>query len=66
LISFICSSYMRQIYCLENLSSLVTATIQMTQEGSSLYKMYPKRMMEFLRGLHNVKELTVTSPDFVQ
>lgn len=57
---------MRQIYCRENLSSLVTATIQMTQEGSTLYKMYPKRMMEFLRGLHDVKELTVTSPDFVQ
>ncbi|KAI3965476.1 hypothetical protein MKW92_036683, partial [Papaver armeniacum] len=78
LISFICSSYMVQKYCLENLSSLVTATIQLTREGSSLEgadyersleeknKVYPKRMMEFLRGLHNVNELTVSTTDFVQ
>ncbi|KAI3908057.1 hypothetical protein MKW98_003702 [Papaver atlanticum] len=78
LISFICSAYMVQEYCLENLSSLVTATIQMTNEGNWLEgvdlelsveeqkELYPKRMVEYLRGLHNVKELTVSSPDFVQ
>ncbi|XP_026395684.1 F-box/LRR-repeat protein At3g59200-like isoform X2 [Papaver somniferum] len=79
LISFVCSAYVVQEYCLENLSSLVTATIQMTLEGSlhlegvdlelsvkEKNKAYPKRMREFLRGLHNVKELTVPSPDLVQ
>ncbi|KAI3871470.1 hypothetical protein MKX03_005178, partial [Papaver bracteatum] len=78
LISFICSAYMVQEFCLGNLSSLVTATIHLTREGSSLEgadyersmeeknKVYPKRMMEFLRGFHNVNELTVSTTDFVQ
>ncbi|XP_026449154.1 F-box/LRR-repeat protein At3g59200-like isoform X2 [Papaver somniferum] len=78
--SFICKDYMLQEYCLENVPSLVTADIEILKESGyeSLEKshleiseeekkrLYPKRMAEFIRGFHNVKELTISSPGFLQ
>ncbi|KAI3908878.1 hypothetical protein MKW98_029428, partial [Papaver atlanticum] len=70
LTSFICEDYMLQDYSLENLSSLVTANIHMMKEGAfddhNEDERLPERMIIFLIGLHNVKELTLSPADFLQ
>ncbi|RZC89388.1 hypothetical protein C5167_031282 [Papaver somniferum] len=80
LTSFICKDYMLQEYCLENVSSLITADIEIVREGEyealEYYDLeiseegkeilYPKRTMEFIEAFLNVKELTISSPGFVQ
>ncbi|KAI3843013.1 hypothetical protein MKW92_014549, partial [Papaver armeniacum] len=70
LTSFICEDYMLQDYSLENLSSLVTANIHMMREGAfddhNEDERLPERMIKFLIGLHNVKELTLSPADFLQ
>ncbi|RZC87556.1 hypothetical protein C5167_036095, partial [Papaver somniferum] len=71
LTSFICQDYMLQKYSLENLSSLVTANIHMMREGDEEEDedkdgLFPKRVMKFLVGLHNVKELTLSPADILQ
>ncbi|KAI3936375.1 hypothetical protein MKW98_000649 [Papaver atlanticum] len=78
--SFICKDYMLQEYCIENVSSLVAADIEILKEctNESLEdsdleisedereRLYPKRMMEFIGAFHKVKELTISSPGFLQ
>ncbi|KAI3971604.1 hypothetical protein MKW92_028617 [Papaver armeniacum] len=80
LTSFICKDYMLQEYRLENVSSLVTADIEIVREDEyeafEYYALeiseeekeilYPKRMMEFMKAFHNVKELTISSPGLLQ
>ncbi|KAI3884603.1 hypothetical protein MKW92_006057, partial [Papaver armeniacum] len=70
--SFICKDYMLQEYCLENVSSLVTADIEIFKEGTydsfenselelsdeEKEILYPKRMMEFIKAFRNVKQMT--------
>ncbi|KAI3871909.1 hypothetical protein MKW92_012723, partial [Papaver armeniacum] len=67
--SFICEDYMIREYCLENLSSLVTAIIKMTKGVGAANigkeELFPKRMLVFLMAFQNVKELTL-SLDFLQ
>ncbi|KAI3955545.1 hypothetical protein MKW98_028490 [Papaver atlanticum] len=78
--SFICKDYMLQEYCLENVSSLVTADIEIFKEGTydafenseleiseeEKEILYPKRMMEFIKAFRNVQKMTVSSPEFLQ
>ncbi|RZC92879.1 hypothetical protein C5167_007902 [Papaver somniferum] len=80
LTSFICKDYMLQEYSLENVSSLITADIEIVREGeyealeyhdleiSEEEKeiLYPKRTMEFIKAFHNVKDLTISSPRLLQ
>ncbi|MCL7041133.1 hypothetical protein MKW94_026709, partial [Papaver nudicaule] len=68
LTSFICEDYMIRDYCLENLSSLVTADIKMTQvedEDIGKAEPFPKGILVFLKAFHNVRKLTL-SLDFFQ
>ncbi|OVA14426.1 F-box domain [Macleaya cordata] len=74
LVSFVCKSYMLLDYSLENLSSLVTAYIDMMLEdeqeenepetfatlSTEVKELYAQRMMKLLRALHNVKVLTLS------
>ncbi|KAI3844306.1 hypothetical protein MKW92_027572, partial [Papaver armeniacum] len=80
LTSFICKDYMLQEYCIENMSSVVTADIEILKErkyesfeNSDLEiseeekeRLYPKRMVQFIRAFHNVQELKISSPGFLQ
>ncbi|OVA14423.1 F-box domain [Macleaya cordata] len=76
LTSYTCKDYMSHDYSLENLSSLVTADIHMKVKAEDEGKedvperyselpasrkiFYAKRMMKLLRGLHNVKDRTLS------
>ncbi|XP_026451232.1 F-box/LRR-repeat protein At4g14103-like [Papaver somniferum] len=63
--SFTCSDYTTQEYSLGNLSSLVTASVDMKTIEDDEEELYPERMMGFLVALHNVEKLTLLS-DFFQ
>ncbi|XP_026451233.1 putative F-box/LRR-repeat protein At3g44810 [Papaver somniferum] len=63
--SFICSDYMKLKYSLGNLSSLVTASIDMAATHEIEEDLYPERMIKFLLAVRSVEELTLLS-DVVQ
>ncbi|XP_026379026.1 putative F-box/FBD/LRR-repeat protein At1g78760 [Papaver somniferum] len=69
LTSFTCEDYMINEYCLENLSSLATANVQMTKGvgDTNIGKedLFLKRILVFLMAFQNVNELTLSS-DFLQ
>ncbi|KAI3852172.1 hypothetical protein MKX03_022972, partial [Papaver bracteatum] len=77
LTSFICKDFMVQEYLLHDVSSLITADIEIVKDEPLEYNdleifeeeekiLYPKRMMEFISAFHNIAELTISSPLFLQ
>ncbi|MCL7026385.1 hypothetical protein MKW94_019425, partial [Papaver nudicaule] len=76
LTSFICKDYMSQGDQTKNVSSLITADIDIVKEykhdalhDSDLeisekekQRLYPKRMVQFIKAFRDVKELTISSP----
>ncbi|XP_026451235.1 putative F-box/LRR-repeat protein At3g44810 [Papaver somniferum] len=62
--SFVCTDYMIQKYSPGNLSSLVTASIDMIATHEIGEQLYPERMLKFLLAVHNVEELTLLSDVF--
>ncbi|KAI3931647.1 hypothetical protein MKW92_020523, partial [Papaver armeniacum] len=80
LTSLICKDYMSQDYSLENLSSLVTADIGMkvsddytlekpkaiSELATEVKGLYGARMIKFIRAVHNVTNLTLSSPGFLE
>ncbi|KAI3911888.1 hypothetical protein MKW92_025181, partial [Papaver armeniacum] len=71
---------MSQDYSLENLSSLVTADIGMSVKyadedptpeiyselATDVKELYGVRMIKLLRAVHNVTDLTLSSPGFLE
>ncbi|XP_026400304.1 F-box/LRR-repeat protein At3g59190-like [Papaver somniferum] len=81
LTSLVCKDYMSQDYSLKNLSSLVTADIGMTMSDGyrleetpkaiselsrDVKELYGARMIEFIRAVPNVTDLTLSSPGFLE
>ncbi|KAI3884602.1 hypothetical protein MKW92_006056, partial [Papaver armeniacum] len=76
LTSFICKDFMVQEYFLYDVSSLITADIEIVKDEPLEYNdleieeeekiLYPKRMMQFISAFRNIAELTISSPLFLQ
>ncbi|KAI3941905.1 hypothetical protein MKW98_009115 [Papaver atlanticum] len=80
LLSFVCKDFMLQEYDMQDLSSLQSAEVGIIKEIQEdavvsnddeltvevKERTYPGRMLTFLTALNNVKNLTITSPTFLE